>query len=269
MIAAVLLGVSIGLCLGALGGGGSIITVPALVFLLHESLPVAVTQSLVIVGLSSAAAVAAHARNGQVRWRAGLALGAVGGAAAWVGTALGRFVPENVTMAAFAVLMVVVATSMLSRNRASAPDTSRALVAVGGPADTREPDPINPPRRPTLVAVKVVLAGAVIGVMTGFFGVGGGFVIVPALVMILGHPMPVAVGTSLLVVTVNSVAALTSRIGHDVLDWSVVLPVTIAAILGAIAGKHATQRFSERTLTTAFAVMVLAVASYVGIRTLF
>lgn len=271
MIAAVLLGLCIGLCLGALGGGGSIVTVPALVYLLHESLPVAVTQSLVIVGLSSAAAVAAHAPNGQVRWRAGLALGAIGGAAAWAGTALGRLVPEHITMAAFAVLMVVVAISMLSRSRhrTATPDTSRMLVAVGAPTDAGEPQTTSPSQRPAAVAVKVVLAGAVIGVMTGFFGVGGGFVIVPALVMILGYPMPGAVGTSLLVIIVNSAAALTSRIGHDALDWSVVLPVTIAAVFGAIAGKQATQRFSERALTTAFAVMVLAVAGYVGIRTIF
>ncbi|MGV0742206.1 sulfite exporter TauE/SafE family protein [Mycolicibacterium sp. XJ870] len=271
MTIAVLLGLCIGLCLGALGGGGSIITVPALVYLLHQPLSGAITQSLVIVGISSATAAVVHARHGQVRWRAGLALGAVGGVAAWAGTALGHLVPADVAMAAFAGLMIVVAAALFyrSRNRNRRPAAPRVLVGAGAPLPS-ETEPASPPTHPSFVAVavKVVVAGVLIGVLTGFFGVGGGFIIVPVLVAILGYSMPVAVGTSLLVITINAAVALLARAGHVALDWSVVLPVTIAAILGAIAGKYVTQRLSERLLTRSFAVALVAVAWYVGAKTL-
>ena len=279
ILIAVILGVCIGLCLGALGGGGSIITVPALMYLLHQPLSMAITQSLVIVGISSVVAMAAHARERHVRWRTGVCLGAIGGAAAWAGTALGRLVTVDIAMATFACLMIVVAGSLLMRSpRAQKKEPQNKFhqsLAVGAhngspttevdvdalPLETASPSRL-------VIAIKILLAGILIGLLTGFFGVGGGFVIVPALVIILGYSMPVAVGTSLLVITVNSVVALTARAGHDVLDWSIVLPVTIAAIIGSIAGKYATQRVSEKTLTRVFAAMLLVVAVYVGARSL-
>ncbi|MGV9870993.1 sulfite exporter TauE/SafE family protein [Rhodococcus koreensis] len=271
----VALGACIGLCLGSLGGGGSIITVPVLVYLLHQPLQTAITQSLVIVGISSAAAMISHAREGRVRWRAGICLGAIGGGAAAAGTALGRLVSTTVTMAAFSALMVVVAVFLLvkstTQTRQPMPRT-RTPMTVGAPTvpTGREPVPDLLTRTPgrAVTAVKVVFAGIIIGLLTGFFGVGGGFVIVPALALILGYSMPVSVGTSLLVITLNSMAALGARVTHEGLDWTIILPVTVAAVIGSIAGKYAAQHVSDSTLTRMFAAMLIAVAGYVAARSL-
>ncbi|MGV9710081.1 sulfite exporter TauE/SafE family protein [Gordonia sp. NPDC003424] len=278
---AIALGLLIGLSLGALGGGGSILTVPALVYLLDQPLSTAITQSLIIVGISSASGVLAHAREGRVQWPTGIALGVVGGVAAWGGTAIGRHVPSDVTLMAFSVLMVVVAVSLLLRTRSHAkaePTTVPSLVpAVGEPGPTSsedasggdtQPDSDDPALHPAKAALRIVVAGIGIGLLTGFFGVGGGFVIVPALVLFLGYSMPTAVGTSLLVITINSAVALGSRIGHAPLDWAIIAPVAISAIAGSYLGKRVAQRFSDNSMTRAFAVMLIAVAAYVAARSL-
>ena len=105
-----------------------------------------------------------------------------------------------------------------------------------------------------------------VGFLTGFFGVGGGFVIVPALVVALRYEMPVAVGTSLVIIAINSAGALVVRVGHSSIPWHVVLPFTAAAIIGSFAGKRVADRVSGNSLTRAFAVLLIAVASYVAIR---
>ncbi|MFJ4656956.1 sulfite exporter TauE/SafE family protein [Nocardia sp. NPDC088792] len=259
IVIASVIGACIGVCLGALGGGGSIITVPALVYLLQQPLSTAITQSLVIVGISAVVAVAGHARAGHVRWRAGIALGAVGALAAWGGTAFGRLIPANTALASFSVLMLVVALSLLYRSKSRLTRSTSAAGPSHGRARSERGAPVRG-------AVEVVLAGVLIGGLTGFFGVGGGFVIVPVLVILLGYPMPVAVGTSLLVVSLNSATALLARIGHQPIEWSVVLPVTVVAILGSVVGKVISQRTSESVLTRSFAAMLLVVAGYVGAR---
>ncbi len=274
---AIALGLLIGLSLGAMGGGGSILTVPALVYLLDQPLSTAITQSLIIVGISSATGVLAHAREGRVRWRAGIALGVVGGVAAWAGTAIGRHVPSDATLTAFSVLMVVVATTLLVRTRSQTKpqrETVPSLVPAGAdPVVTPDEDvePVDDDIRmvhPAKAALRIVVAGLGIGLLTGFFGVGGGFVIVPALILFLGYSMPVAVGTSLLVITINSAVALGSRIGDAPLDWTIIAPVAIAAIAGSFLGKRVAQRFSETTMTRAFGVMLIVVAAYVAARSI-
>ena len=203
-LAAIAFGVLIGLSLGALGGGGSILTVPVLVYVVGEPARSATTESLVIVGVTALAATVSHARAGQVRWRAGAAVGLAGVVASFAGTALNRHVDPNVLLLSFAGLMVVAATAMLRR----------AARKVNRPADGEVPT--APPRsgaEPRTIA-KVVLSGLAVGLLTGFFGVGGGFVIVPALVMALGYSMPAAVGTSLFVIAINSTSALLARAGH-------------------------------------------------------
>lgn len=285
LILAIALGVCIGVALGALGGGGSILTVPALVYALNQPLHVAVTESLVIVGITSLAAVISHARARRVRWRAGLCLGVLGGIAAWAGTALGRSVQPNVALSAFAILLLVVAVSLVYRTMHVSPAPGRTGISVLGDAVDRPPLNVVPaevpasaistlvesptvfPSRRYIFTLKVATAGIVIGILTGFFGVGGGFIIVPVLVVVLGYSMPVAVATSLLVITLNSAVALVARSSGDALDWSVVLPVTASAVLGALIGKWLAQKTSEKRLTRAFAMLLVAVAIYVGLRT--
>lgn len=248
---AVLFGLVIGLSLGALGGGGSILTVPALVYALGQSPRQATTASLVIVGITALAGAVGHARAGRVRWVAGSAFGLAGIAASVAGTFANRAVDPNVLLLAFAGLMFVVAVAMLRRgNRPEG-----VLSAL-------------PARRASTGATvgRVIGAGLIVGFLTGFFGVGGGFVIVPGLVFALGYSMPTAVGTSLLVIAINSAGALLARIGGATFDWAVIVPFTAAAIVGSLAGKRVADRVPAAGLTRGFVVLLLLLAVYVAVR---
>lgn len=267
LISALLLGVLIGLSLGALGGGGSILTVPALVYVLGESAHAATTSSLVIVGITAAVGAMGHARAGRVRWSAGTTFGLVGIAASFGGTYLNRMVAPNVLLLAFSALMLVAAFGMLHRAAASAP--LRELVVVGGGSvpevitSSMAGGGVVPHSRHT---PRLVIAGLGVGFLTGFLGVGGGFVIVPALTIGLGYAMQEAVGTSLLVIAINSAAALAARAGHETFHWAVIIPFALTAMLGSLAGKRVTDRVPSRSLTIAFASLTILVAVYVALR---
>jgi uncharacterized membrane protein YfcA len=273
------LGLLIGLALGALGGGGSVLTVPALVFLLGMSAQEATTASLVIVGVTAAAASVGHARSGRTRWRTGLLLAALGVPASVLGSRLNQQVDQDVLLAAFAALMLLAATGMLLRARSSTEHEAPAAEDADSPGSTGSQDPRSSTRtldRPRTASVStrsrlrhaltLAAAGLGIGFLTGFLGVGGGFVIVPVLVVLLRLPMPVAVGTSLLVVSLNSAVALAARAGSGHFAWDVIVPFTLAAIVGSLAGKRVADRIRPARLTVAFAVLLVAVAMYVGTR---
>jgi uncharacterized membrane protein YfcA len=264
---AVPIGLTIGLTLGALGGGGSILTVPALVYLLGQTPHEATTTSLIIVGFTALIGTLAHLHAGRVRVAAGLTFGAAGILGSYLGSRLAAAVDPNVLLSAFAVLMVVAATAMLRRR--PAPPIDRA--------DEQADDPTRPPGRGTLTsrtgrvrapgrrAVKVGVTATGVGLLTGFFGVGGGFVILPTLVLVLGFGVSEAVGTSLLVITITSAAALTARLGGGVtLDWPLVTTFTAAAVAGTLVGQRVAARAHPRTLTVAFAWLLVAVAAYVA-----
>lgn len=258
------LGLLIGLALGALGGGGSILTVPALVYVLGQDPRTATTSSLLIVGVTSLMALAPHAKAGRVRFGQGLMFGALGTAGSFAGSALASHVAPQVLLTAFAGLMLLVATLMLRRSlRAGAADGDEDPTA--GPILTLNPLACACPR-----LAKVVLTATLVGLLTGFFGVGGGFVLVPALVLALSFPMPVAVGTSLLVIAVNSATALTARIstGGTHLDWPLIAGFTAAAIAGSLLGGRITSRVEPRHLTRAFAVLLVAVGIYTAARSI-
>lgn len=279
---ALLLGAVIGVSLGALGGGGSILTVPALVYALGEHARAATTGSLVIVGITSIVGAVGHARSGNVRWRAGLVFGAVGVGASYAGAALNRQVNSNVLLLAFAALMLVAAAAMLRRSRVPTPRpaagraTRRQLALSGGGGgggtavaepEPAAPDPAHPAGRPAAAAAaKLLAAGLAVGFLTGFLGVGGGFVIVPALVVALDFAMPEAVATSLLVIAINCAAALGARAGHETFHWALIIPFTAAAVVTSLAGGPIARRVSSRSLTRAFAVLLVAVAGYTAIR---
>lgn len=252
-VIAVALGVGVGLCLGVLGGGGSVLTVPALVYLLHVEPRTATTASLVIVGSSALAGAAAHTRAGRVRWGPGLAFGAVGAGASLLGSRLGRGVDPQVLLLAFAGLMVVAAVGMLRREGPAAASSGRRESGgrgLGGPGR----------------ALWLAAAAVAVGLVTGFFGVGGGFVIVPALVVALGYDVPTATATSLPVIAVNSAAALAERAAPSALPWEVVLPFGVAAAVGAVLGSAVAARASGGLLTRAFALLLLVVAAAVALQ---
>lgn len=273
-------GLLIGLSLGALGGGGSILTVPALVYALGESAQSATTASLVIVGVTAAAAAVGHARAGHVRWRAGLGFGVAGVAASFGGTALNARVDPKLLLICFAGLMLVAAAAMLTKTLVHADsgvDSDHAVAEAAslrrGPLTTLSRPAVSAPARRRIsaaVVLRVAVAGIVVGFLTGFLGVGGGFVIVPALVLLLAYEMPTAVGTSLLIISLNSAVALLAR-GHSSAQfhWAVIAPFTVAAVLGSAGGKRIADRVSSTQLTRAFAGLLLLVATYVLARASF
>lgn len=182
--------------------------------------------------------------------------------------------------------MVVSGIGMLLKSRAQPAQAvrPRQLAAVGGgttaaadpssAADHDDPKPrlrAVPARwghRRSIAVAPLVTAGLIVGFLTGFLGVGGGFLIVPVLTMLLGYRMCVAVGTSLLIITINSTAALLARVGHQHFDWAVIVPVTVTAIAGSLAGKRLAGRLPQTTLTRIFAGLVLAVAAYITVAVL-
>ena len=276
------LGLLIGLALGGLGGGGSILAVPALVYVVGLGPKEAVTTSLVVVGVAALGGMLGHWRAGRVRVAAGLWFGVAGVAGSLIGTRLNRTVDPNALLMAFAGVMMLVAWRMWVTARARDHSTSAASsgsvaptakVGVTGTAPTvptsagltatvQRSTPKRTVGFPISTVAKVVVAGTAVGLMTGFFGVGGGFIIVPALVLTLRFEMPTAVGTSLLVIAFNCGVALTSRLTTTGVDWRVALPFTLAALAGAVAGNHTASRVHASTLLRSFAVLLVAVATY-------
>ncbi len=249
MLLALVLGLIVGLIMGALGGGGSILTVPLLVFALGLSAQEATSASLVIVGVSAIVASISHGGSGNTRWRTGLLLAAVGVPTAVLGTQLNHAVSPRPLLLGFAGVLLLAATGMLLRG-GSEPST---------PAVNEEPWDAG-------TWLRFSMAGLGIGFLTGFFGVGGGFVIVPVLVVLLGLPAAAAIGTSLLVIAVSSAVALIARLGHSSFDWAVIAPFTLTAVGGALAGQRVASRLPAQTLSRAFAVLLVLVAGYVAVR---
>jgi uncharacterized membrane protein YfcA len=302
LLLALVAGALIGLSLGALGGGGSIFAVPVLVYALGQTPAQATTGSLVVVGITSLISAVAAYRAGNVLLARGAAFGvvAIGGAAA--GATLSTHVSEPVLLAAFAVLMLVVGGLLgvrQLRGRGERPSEGiRVLQPAAGPSEQRDSrtafrsigdDAVGSSSRrsgravlddPILVfsptfacqcprALKVLLTATAVGLLTGFLGVGGGFLVAPALVVALALPMRYAAGTSLVVIAVTSASALAVRAGvGSAPDWGVVLALTIASVAGGLIGAHVAARTGTTRLSAAFTVLVLVVAVYTAARAL-
>jgi uncharacterized membrane protein YfcA len=234
-------GLAVGLSLGLVGGGGSILAVPILVYVLGEDVKDATTASLLIVGVTALAGAVDHARGGRVRVRTALPFGAAGGLGAFAGTALNRGASPETILFLFAIVLLAAAFGMVRRKD----NYGRFETAARGRA----------------LWLEVIPTGLGVGVLTGFFGVGGGFVIVPALALLLGLPITVAVGTSLLVIALTSTAALAAHLTTGGLHWGVAGAFTAAGVAGAIAGSRLGERVSSRRLREGFAVLVVAVAA--------
>lgn len=265
---AIAAGALIGLSLGALGGGGSILAVPVLVYALDQSPAQATTGSLVVVGVTSlVGAVAAH-RAGNVLLVRGVTFGLVALGGAVAGARASAAVPEPVLLAAFAVLMLGIGLLMAVRQwrgRRTDPAQRRTTAGFDDPIITFSPTfACQCPR-----AVKVLVTATAVGLLTGFLGVGGGFLVVPALVVALGLPIEYAAGTSLVVITLTSTVALLARAGSGIApDWGPVVALTAAAALAAVAGARIADRADTRRLSAAFTTLVLAVAAYTAAQAL-
>lgn len=231
------LGFGIGFSLGLLGGGGSLLTVPALVYLVGQSPQAAVTTSLAIVGANSLVGASLHSRRGMLNWRVALVFGGAGMLIAYFAASLSRLFSANALLASFALLMLAVGGLMFSGGQPSGGQTSA------------------PRGWPVTLA-----AGAGVGLLTGLLGVGGGFLIVPALVMLVGLPMKQAVGTSLLVIAGNSLAGLLGHLQAGLPDLVLLATFAAAGFVGTVVGTRLAQRLPADRLRRSFAVFVVVLA---------
>ncbi len=261
---AVLAGALIGLSLGALGGGGSILAVPVLVYALGQTPIQATTGSLVVVGVTALTGAFAAWRAGNLLPGRGIAFGLVAIAGAAAGAKASAHVDGAVLLAAFAVLMLLIGAIMAIRLLRGGSRLAERP-ALDDPIITFSPTfTCQCPR-----AFKVLVMATVVGLLTGFLGVGGGFLVVPALLLGLGVPMRYAAGTSLLVISMTSAAALAVRTGAGLHpDWWLVLLLTAASAAAGYAGARLASHIDTKRLTGAFTALVLAVAVYTAAQAL-
>lgn len=232
------LAVVVGVSLGLLGGGGSILTVPLLAYVAGLDVKEAIATSLLVVGVTSTVGVIAHLRAGRVRWRVALPFGTAAMAGAFFGGLLAGFIPETVLLVTFAVIMIAAAVAML-RDRKNTPAGYGAR------------------------HVQVAVLGVAVGAVSGLAGAGGGFLLVPVLALLAGLPMPTAVGTSLVVIAMQSFAGLAGHLTGVQIDWRLAAMVTAAAVVGALIGGRLTGRVDPEALRKLFGWFVLLMASVI------
>lgn len=241
-------GVLVGFSLGLVGGGGSILAVPLLVYVVGLNDPhVAIGTSAIAVAVNAAANLATHARSGHVKWRCATIFASAGVVGAYLGSTLGKIVDGQRLLALFAVLMMVVGGLML-RNRADLGDPGVRL--------SRENLP------------KLIVSGLGVGVLSGFFGIGGGFLIVPALVLATGMPMLNAIGSSLVAVTAFGLTTAANYAVSGLIDWRIAFLFVAGGTLGGLIGARLAKSLGARRglLTSVFSGLIFAVAIYVLFR---
>jgi uncharacterized membrane protein YfcA len=259
------LGFLIGVSLGAVGGGGSILAVPMLVYAAGLPPKKATTASLVIVGATALMGLPSQLRGHRVRVVAGAVFALTGVVGSIAGTRVNKVVDPDVLLLAFSGLMVVAAVAMIRRERAAF-RTRELFDALPAQVDDDLGGLTVRSRIDTATVVKVIAAGTVVGFLTGLFGVGGGFVIVPALVLALGYPMPIAAGTSLLVIALNSGIALAQRYSGNAMPWDAIVEFLVMAVPGVFVGMWLGRRVDGPTLTRWFVGLLVVVAAYTAIR---
>ena len=241
LLLAALAAMGTGLILGLIGGGGSVLTVPVFVYLLGYPAKQAIAMSLPIIGCASLVGALGHWRAGHVQWRTALAFGAVAMFGSFIGARLSTLLDGRLQLVLLASAMSIASTSMLRS------------AAKGAPAAT------TPQRSLPLVA----LAGVGVGVLTGLVGVGGGFLIVPSLVVLGGVPMRAAIGTSLAIITMNTLSGFAGYVGRVAFDWTTMIMFTAIAIVGILIGTRLAPRVPVERLKQGFALFLLAVAGVI------
>ncbi|MFN0253137.1 MAG: sulfite exporter TauE/SafE family protein [Kofleriaceae bacterium] len=234
------LSILIGLSLGLFGGGGSILTVPVIHYVMGVETHSAIAASLAVVGITSVAALIPHARAGRVEWRTGAIFGTSAMLGAYAAGSVARFIPSAILMAAFGLMMFVTAVAML---RKTAPTTSA------------------PRARASLQLILV--EGLVVGAVTGLVGAGGGFLVVPALVLLGGLPIATAIGTSLMVIAMKSFAAFAGSAGDVSLDARIVAAVAVIAILGSVLGSWIAGKIPASRLQGLFGWFIVVMAVFI------
>lgn len=252
----ILAGAATGIVLGLFGSGGSIIAMPALLYLLHVEAKSAIAMSLGIVAVTATISAWDNWRRGNVDVKVAAMFGLFGVIGTYGGARLGVFTPVAAQLALFALVMYAAAWKMLQKKRpvAQAPQ----LAGAGGPNI-----PVAETENREARMGHIALHGIGVGVLTGLVGVGGGFLIVPALVLLSGIPMKVAIGTSLAIVAAKSYAGFAGYIGAVPVDWATMGSFTAVTVAGSFAGTRLAHRFSQETLKRSFGVFLVFVATYI------
>jgi uncharacterized protein len=246
----------IGISLGLIGGGGSILTVPVLVYLFSVSPTIAISYSLFIVGFTSLAGAYNNYRKGLVNFKTVLLFGSSSITTVFVARKLIiPFLPDvfftigsfNVThslfvMVVFAILMVAASVSMIKDNKVEAERKAKSSSAL------------------------LIIYGVFIGLVTGFLGAGGGFLLIPALVILMKLPMKEAIGTSLLIIALNSLIGFLGDIGRHPIDWIFIIIVSVIAVAGIFIGGHFNQRINSDKLKKGFGWFVLFMGIYIIVK---
>ncbi|MDK9698425.1 MAG: sulfite exporter TauE/SafE family protein [Siculibacillus sp.] len=257
-ILVILSGLATGFMLGLFGSGGSIITLPALIYLVGVETKPAVAMTLGIVGVAAAISVVTHWRRGNVDVPVAAVFGLFGMIGTYAGARIGVHVPALAQLLLFAGTMYIAAFRMLNPRKVE--PLTRSLLRHDG-------ERLEGGLRLDLHAAgHVAVHGIVVGVLTGIVGVGGGFLIVPALVLLSGLPMKQAVGTSLVIVSAKSFAGFAGYLGAVPIDFVLMGSFTAVAVLGSFAGAAASHHLSPENTRKGFAVFVVVIATYIVVR---
>ncbi|MFY9221022.1 MAG: sulfite exporter TauE/SafE family protein [Blastocatellia bacterium] len=243
LIIGLILSAAIGFSLGLIGGGGSIITVPVLVYVIGVSAHQAIAMSLAVVGMTSLIATFLHYKQKTVNLKIAALFGITGMMGAYFGSGLTYLFNSTSLLFIFGSVMLVISLVMLLKDQK---DISQNVSQNK--------------------LVKSIIAGLIVGLLTGFLGVGGGFLIVPALIFFAGLEIKNAIGTSLLIITINSLAGLIGHLQHVSFDLRLTILITAIAALGTILGTKVAHQVSATALKSGFATFVLVVAIFLIIK---
>jgi len=237
----------IGVLLGLLGGGGSILTVPVLLYLTDLSTKSAIITSLVVVCLTSMIASIRYAKKGKVCWKTGFTFSTSGMPGAYFGGQISAYIPDSILIVMFALIMLLTSTAMI-KSKTIQP-TDKPLI--------KNLCPVNLP------VSAILFDGLLVGLVTGLIGVGGGFLLVPALTILAGLPIQAAVGTSLFIIVMQSIAALAGHLNQMSIDLNLTLMVAVCAILGSIVGSGLANKMDAQLLKQGFGVFVLLLGCFI------
>lgn len=244
VILAIVSGGFVGFALGLLGGGGSILAVPLLLYVvgIHDA-HIVIGSTALAVAVNAYVNLIPHARNKNVRWKPAISFAIPGAVGAFAGSAVGKLAPDKELLFLFAILMIVVALLMLR---------------------PRKQNFENPAEEPKVRLSRVIPTGFGVGFISGFFGIGGGFLIVPGLLFSTGMPLIVAIGTSLFSVGTFGLTTAINYAASGLVDWLVVLEYVGGGIVGGFFGAFLAHKLSKqkRTLNIIFAFIIIVVAIY-------
>lgn len=243
MILGYILAILIGLSLGLLGGGGSILTVPVLVYIMHMDTKLSIALSLAIVGFTSLIGVFQHFKKGHVNVKIAIIFGFIAMLGAVIGTKISQFISGQVQLLLFAFIMLLASIFMLRGRKGlqTAPQRTKGALYI----------------------IFFVVQGFFVGVITGLVGVGGGFLIVPALVLLVQLPMKQAVGTSLLIIVLNTLSGFVSYAEFIEIPWRFLMFFSLFSSIGIIGGTHLVQFISQEKLRKAFAVFLIFMGFFI------